>query len=136
LDARYIPASQQPYFAKRLRFYLDFFAKYGFEPYDPQSLPYFIQKLQSKNQGHFQQQLPTEAVHISLEISSAENANPEEDPHSNFSRVQVTEAKSTFHNPSAVQVADERPDAGFAQVGELRHLWMRSRGDSALESSI
>ncbi len=95
---------------------MDFCAKYGFEPYDPQSLPHFIQKLQSKNQGHFQQQQATEAVHIYLEISSAESANSEKDPHSHFSGGQVAEAKSTFHNPSAAQAADERPDAGSAHV--------------------
>ena len=99
-----------------LRFYLDFCSKYGFEPYDPQSLPHFIKKLQSKNQGPFQQQQATEAVHIFLEISTDENVNSKEDPNSNFSGGQVAEAKSELHNSSAVQAADESPDSGSAQV--------------------
>ena len=96
LDAKHIPANQQDHFLRWLRFYLDFCSKYGFEPYDPQSLPHFIKKLQSKNQGPFQQQQATEAVHIFLEISSAENTNPNENPHGNFSG----DRKSTRLNSS------------------------------------
>ena len=116
LDAKRIPANQQHHFLRWLRFYLDFCAKYGYEPYDSRSLPHFIKKLQSKNQGPFQQQQATEVVHIFLEISSAENASSKEDLHSNFSGGQVAESKIEPNNPSAVQAADQIPDSGSAQV--------------------
>jgi integron integrase len=116
LNRKGIPANQHGHYLKWLRFYLDFCDKYTFDSYDPKSLPHFIEKLQSKRQGPFQQQQATEAVHIFLEISTAENANSKENPHENSSGAQVAEEKSKPHNPSAVQAADESPDPGSAQV--------------------
>ncbi len=76
LDTRHIPENQRHHFVKWLRFYLDFCSKYDFELYDLRSLSHFIRKLQSKNQGSFQQQQATEAVNIGDSIGSAKGTDP------------------------------------------------------------
>jgi hypothetical protein len=43
-----IPEKYHPYYRKWLRYYLDFFQKYGFKPLDTKSLMPFINKLKEK----------------------------------------------------------------------------------------
>ena len=50
-----VDGSERLGYLKGLRFYLDFCAKYGHPPRDPDSLPEFLQKLASKNQTPAQQ---------------------------------------------------------------------------------
>lgn len=78
--------------------------------------PRFIEKLQSKNQGPFQQQQATDAVHIFLEIFAAENATKTKgNSHQNSSGEQVNEEKHRSYT-SAAQGTYERTDTSSAQL--------------------
>jgi len=51
LQKQGIPENEQGYYIKWLRYYLDFYNKYGFNKSDSASIPKFIDKLQSKKQN-------------------------------------------------------------------------------------
>ncbi len=93
LNSKDIPANQHSYFLKWRRFYLDFCDKYTFDPHDPQSLPHFLEKLQSKRQGTFQQQQATEAVRIFLAIYSLDTEKTIATSYKNISEEKIAEAK-------------------------------------------
>ena len=97
LTSKDISANQHGHFLKWLRFYLDFCGKYNFDPYDPKSLPHFIEKLQSKRQGTFQQQQATEAVRIFLAMSPPDTKDITVTFYENISDGQIAEAKDK-HN--------------------------------------
>ncbi len=61
-----INKNKHSYFTKWLRYYLDFCRKYEFKREVETSLPYFIEKLKSKNQTRFQQEQAEHAVRMYL----------------------------------------------------------------------
>lgn len=75
LEKNDIPAGQHGYFVKWLRYYLDFCEKYDFEPDDPQSLPYFIDKLQNKRQSPAQLQQARDAIKIFLKLNVSDGSS-------------------------------------------------------------
>jgi len=58
----------QGHYLKWLRYYLDFYEKYGFDAYDSRSAPDFIQKLKDKNQSSFQQGQARDAIQLFLSL--------------------------------------------------------------------
>ncbi len=60
-------------YIKWLRYYLDFCAKYHFSEQSPQSLPHFLQKLESKKQTKDQQSEAKKAVELYYRIFCIEN---------------------------------------------------------------
>jgi integron integrase len=59
-----IPQNERKYFLKWLRYYLDFCQKYQHNKMDCQSLPLFIEKLQSKKQNDGQQKQAGHAINL------------------------------------------------------------------------
>jgi len=68
LRNNHVPANKHPYYTKWLRYYLDFSNKYGFNKHDENTVPCFIEKLQSKNQSGSQQEQARKAIRIYLEL--------------------------------------------------------------------
>jgi len=73
LEKNDILAGQQGYFVKCLHYYLDFCEKYDFDLDDPQSLPYFIDKLKNKRQGVPQQEQVRESISIFHHLYPSDN---------------------------------------------------------------
>ena len=63
-----IAFNQRPYYHKWLRFYLGLCQKRFLLPSDPRNLPYFDEKLRSKNQADFQRRRARHAVTLYQEI--------------------------------------------------------------------
>ncbi|HUV28313.1 MAG TPA: hypothetical protein VMW34_13205, partial [Anaerolineales bacterium] len=55
LDKNNIPKRYQNHYLKWLRYYLDFYHKYGFSESNPQSVTEFVRKLKEKRQTDAQQ---------------------------------------------------------------------------------
>ena len=72
LGYKNIPAKEQQYYVKWLRYYLDFCNKYKFNPADVGSIPHFIEKLHSKRQSGFQKQQAKNAIKIYLGLIARE----------------------------------------------------------------
>lgn len=68
LQNRKIPNNLQSFYKKWLRYYLDFCAKYNFQPEHKDSLPQFIRKLQEKKQTKEQQDQATISITLYYEI--------------------------------------------------------------------
>jgi integron integrase len=65
-----VPLPAHFYYRKWLRYYLDFCLKYHYKISDKKSLPYFLKKLEDKNQTEQQQKQAFHAVSIFYEIES------------------------------------------------------------------
>ena len=69
-----IPQKEWSYFLKWLRYYLDFCNKYGHDNLNSDSLPLFIEKLQSKNQNTDQQLQASTAIRFLYSLSQKGSA--------------------------------------------------------------
>ena len=112
LNSKDIPVNQHVHFLKWLRFYLDFCDKYAFDSYDPQSIPHFIAKLQSKRQGAFQQDQASQAVHMYLAISPQETKEATATSYENGPGGQVAVARDIVDNSPNVGLNEDKGDTG------------------------
>jgi len=94
LNRKNIPANQHGLYFKWLKYYLDYCEKYNYDPYNLNSIPDFLKKLQEKRQSDSQQKQAKDAIHIFLDLytSKEQNANK-----GNYSGQQkVAEKKLTY----------------------------------------
>lgn len=71
-------------YTKWLRFYLDFCYRYHFSPQDPDSLPHFTQKLESKNQGVRDREQAVVAVSLYYQIFDSKESFPKKETVDNW----------------------------------------------------
>lgn len=62
LIRKLFPDNEKSLYLKWLRFYWDFCAKYHYDPYNTESLPLFLHKLQDKRQSEQQQKQARHAI--------------------------------------------------------------------------
>ena len=74
LSTKGIHLSNNNYYKKWLRYYLDFCQKYGFDFMEQQSLPHFLIKLKEKKQTGTQQKQANDAIHIFYELAGQQVA--------------------------------------------------------------
>ena len=75
MHQKQIPENEHRFYLKWLRYYLDFCHKYDFNWLDQESLPPFIEKLQSKNQNNIKQQQANKAIHLYYSLSKLDKSN-------------------------------------------------------------
>ena len=103
LIAREIPKGSHMYYKKWLRFYLDFCAKYQFEPNNRESLAAFLQKLRDKKQTEMQQQQASHAVTLYYDLFQTDS----------FNEISVSPSESVL---GEVQVAESEAEMSMQYV--------------------
>lgn len=68
LNRKYVPTNQHGLYFKWLKYYLDFCEKHNFDPYNLQTIPNFLKKLQEKRQSTGQQKQAKDTIHIFLNL--------------------------------------------------------------------
>ena len=110
LVSKNIPAKEQQYYVKWLRYYLDFCNKYKFNPADAGSLPHFIEKLHSKRQSTFQKQQAQKAIKIYFGLIAREQ-----------------QSKQTYQLPNSGKIIrdkiDEAPQPYQGKVQDNRAVY-------------
>ena len=75
LNSKNVPADQHGLYFKWLKYYLDYCEKYDYDPYNLNSIPDFLKKLQEKRQSTSQQKQAKDAIHIFLDLYTTREQN-------------------------------------------------------------
>ena len=110
LVCKNIPAREQQYYVKWLKYYLDFCNKYKLNPADAGSITHFIEKLHSKRKSTFQKQQAQKAIKIYFGLIAREQ-----------------QSKQTYQNPDAGKIIrdkiDQAPQPDQGEVQDNRAVY-------------
>jgi len=130
LRNRKIPNNLQSFYKKWLRYYLDFCAKYNFQPEHKDSLPRFISKLQEKKQTKEQQDQSAMAITLYYEIVKANDSSEKIFETQSTNSPKYIPSKS--HKAFLVREAVNRP---AKQDNSLPHHTSESRHPEIINNS-
>ena len=114
-----IPQRDRFLYRKWLRYYLDFCDKYGFEEYETQSLPVFINKLKEKKQTATQQGQAAHAIKIYYGLIHSQSQSTQEKPaQKTLKKVEAKEYPGPFResSPAKLQSSHGKPDSPLKEV--------------------
>ncbi len=119
LIKRSIEQQYHRHYKKWLRYYLDFCWKYNHQDVDKTTLPYYIKKLQEKNQNQYMQNQAAHAISLYYELTEMNNCKNQK----------VEPMKESFQK---LTVGDKRKE--FQKIGYVKDLESKDTNNSNNEA--